>query len=80
MAEKIKIELNSGGIGELLKSSEVDAFLQETASGVRQSCGAGYETDSYHAGSRVIASVFTANSKAAKDNLQNNTLLKAVSR
>ena len=32
----------------------------------------------YRAGTRVIASVFTDTDEAAQDNLDNNTLLKAV--
>ena len=41
--------------------------------------GDGYATDVYQAGSRVIASVYTETEEAMKDNLENNTLLKAVS-
>lgn len=74
-----KIVLNHAGIQALLKSDEVQAFILEQASGIGSRCGAGYETDVYMAPSRVISSVYTTDKKAIQDNLENNTLLKAVS-
>lgn len=75
---KVEIELNHKGVGELLKSEEMKNYLAECASDILARCGDGYETDTYSAGTRVIASVSTASTKAMKDNSQNNTLLKAL--
>ena len=76
---KVKIELNRAGIGALLKSEEVRNCVKGIADQKAAQCGTGYASDSYVAGTRVIASVYTETAEAAKDNLENNTLLKAVS-
>ena len=76
---KIEIKLNYAGVGELLKSQEIADTVKEVAEQVAARSGDGYTTDVYQAGTRVIASVFTETEEAMKDNLENNTLLKAVS-
>ena len=76
---KARIEINYGGVGQLLRSSETRAFVQQLARERANALGAGYGSDTYQAGTRVIASVYTDTPEAAKDNLQNNTLLKVVS-
>lgn len=76
---KSRIEINYAGVGQLLRSGETQAFLQQLASSRANVLGSGYATDTYQAGTRVIASVYTDSVEAAKDNLQNNTLLKVVS-
>lgn len=73
-----KLELNKAGVGALLRSAEIVAATQEMAQAVRQRCGAGYETDTHNAGQRMICSVYTATDEAAQDNLDNNTLLRAI--
>ena len=74
-----RIELNYAGVGELLKSQEIADTVKEVAEQVAARAGDGYATDVYQAGTRVIASVYTETEEAMKDNLENNTLLKAVS-
>lgn len=76
---KIKVELNSTGIRDLLKSGEMAAAVSAVAGYVQSRCGNDYATDSYQTPSRVVSSVFTDSAEAAKDNIENNTLLKAVS-
>lgn len=76
---KIRVELNYAGVGELLKSQEIADTVKEVAEQVAARAGDGYATDVYQAGTRVIASVYTETEEAMKDNLENNTLLKAVS-
>ncbi len=75
---KVEIELNYKGVGELLKSEEMKNYLAGCASDILARCGDGYETDTYNAGTRVIASVSTASAEAMRDNSKNNTLLKAL--
>lgn len=75
---KVKIKLNDAGFVELLKSQEIAAAVKEVAEQVAARAGDGYATDVYQAGTRVIASVYTETEEAMKDNLDNNTLLKAV--
>ena len=77
---KVKIELNSSGIRQLLKSEETGQMLKQQAEQVRARCGSGYSTDLYQASSRVIAGVFAETAEAAKQNSRENTLLKALGR
>lgn len=78
--DKAKIELNSSGIRQLLKSEEMGQMLKQQAEQVRARCGSGYSTDLYQASSRVIAGVFAETAEAAKQNSRENTLLKALGR
>ncbi|MBQ0113619.1 MAG: hypothetical protein KBT03_10850 [Bacteroidales bacterium] len=74
---KTKIVLNSKGVRELLKSSEVRDYIKSEADAIKGRCGSGYATDSKYMGTRVISSVYTETKEAYQDNLENNTLLKA---
>lgn len=76
---KTKIVLNHQGITALLKGAEVSDYVSTVAQQVVSRCGDGYGTDSYMTPSRVVSSVFTDGADAARDNIENNTLLKAVS-
>ena len=77
---KVKIELNSSGIRQLLRSEEMGQMLKQQAEQVRARSGSGYSTDLYQASSRVIAGVFAETAEAAKQNSRENTLLKALGR
>lgn len=76
---KVKIELNYAGVGALLKSEEVKTFIKDIADQRAAQLGEGYATDTHQAGTRVVASIYTETAEAAKDNLENNSLLRAVS-
>ena len=76
---KMTIKLNSDGVRELLRSDEVKGFISEKANEISGRCGEGYATDTKLMSTRVIASVYTEDPKAMKDNLDNNTLLRAMS-
>ena len=74
-----KFELNSAGVRELLQSPEMLNVLKEYAEGIKGRAGDGYEVSAFSPGkTRVNASVYAATEKAQRDNLENNTLLKAV--
>lgn len=77
---KTRVELSYSGIGEILRSEEMAACVRGEAGRIFAALGDGYASDTYHAGTRVIASVFTETKDAAKDNSENNSLLKAVSK
>lgn len=70
--------LNHDGIGELLKSSEMQAVLTDKAAGIRKRCGDGYAQDIYVGKTRANAMVRAKTVKAKRDNMKNNTILKAV--
>ena len=74
----INVELNHEAVGELLKSSEMQELIKSYADEIAKRAGEGYTSDTYNAGSRVIASAYTETEEAMEDNLENNTLLKAM--
>lgn len=75
---KFRIELNAEGVRELLRSSEMMAVCREHAERIAERAGTGYEVTTYTGENRVNASVHAATEEAYRDNLKNNTLLKAV--
>lgn len=73
----VQIEIDDAGVQELLH--EVGAGqCAELAAGIAASCGDGYDSDTYDAGTRMVASAYTATEDAYKDNLANNTLVRAL--
>ena len=74
----VRIELNSEGVKELLRSAEMMQICRNAAQQIAGNAGDGYEVSTYTGRTRVNASVYTATAKAMRDNLKNNTLLKAV--
>ena len=73
-----KFKLNRKGVKEMLKSDEMQAVLKEHATNIKNRCGDGYEQDIYIGKNRANAMVSATTYQAKKDNLDNNTLLKAV--
>lgn len=78
MANKVKVVLNTAAVGSLLKGQEMSDLLAGVTGRIQQALGPEYETDVKLMGTRVISSVYTEDKKALKDNLENNTMLKAV--
>lgn len=75
---KVKFKLNRSGVAELMRSSAMQTVLKEHATSVRNRCGDGYTQDIYVGKNRANAMVSAETYKAKKDNLENNTILKAV--
>lgn len=75
---KVRIELNHDGIRALLRSEEMKAAIEGEALRVQSKLGEGYEVSSYTGPGRVNASVSAVTAEAKRDNLQNNTILKAL--
>ncbi|MFS0967962.1 hypothetical protein ACFC3P_02400 [Enterococcus thailandicus] len=75
---KTKFKLNHSGVGQLLKSAEMQNVLEEKATGIRNRAGEGYKQDTYVGKTRANAMVYADSYKAKRDNMKNNTLLKAV--
>ena len=73
-----KFKLNQKGVGELLKSDEMQSVLSARARSIRERCGEGYEQDIHIGKSRANASVSAKTLKAKRDNIKNKTLLKEV--
>lgn len=70
--------LNRSAVAALMKSSEMQAVLKEKATAIRSRAGDGYEQDIYVGKNRANAMVFAESYAAKRDNMKNNTLLKAV--
>lgn len=71
--------LDRKGVRELLKSAEMQTVIGEYTKAVENSAGDGYASNVQTA-NRAVGRVYVASSKAAKDNSDNNTLLKALGR
>ena len=75
----VTIKLNSEGVKELLKSAEIMAECRSHAAEMAATLGADdYEVSEYIGNNRVNVSVRAKTEKALQDNLDNNTMLKAV--
>jgi len=73
---KMKFELNHAGVVQLLKSPEMQSVIESEANGMSNRAGDGYQVR--YGRDRVVAFVETGTDAAAQDNMDNNTLLKAV--
>ncbi len=71
-------KLNRAGVRQLMQSAEMQSVLRDKASQIQARCGDGYESDVMVGKNRANAMVRAATSKAKRDNLKNNTILKAV--
>jgi len=75
---KFKFKLNKKGVGELLKSGEMQTILNQHAYRTQSKAGAGYEAESFVGFDRAHALVYAETPEAKQDNLDNNTLLKSL--
>lgn len=75
---RVKIELSKAGMREMLKSAEVKKAIDDKARDIAGRCGEGYAASSTIGRERVLAAVYADTPEARRDNLDNNTILKAV--
>ena len=75
---KGKIKLRKAGVKEMLQSDDLRETCREVAEQIRARAGEGYEVSTFKGAYRVNASVRPVTQEAYKDNLENNTLMKAV--
>lgn len=73
-----EFELNLAGLNELMKSPEMQRQLQQAGDAVAMAAGGDYGVRVHVANFVAIANVYPNSKKAAWDNYENNTLLKAV--
>ena len=74
----IKFKLNKAGVGQLLKSAEMQRVIGTKANEIQNRAGTGYTAETYVGRDRTRAIVKAETHEAYKDCLKNNTLLKAV--
>ena len=72
------IKLSYSGIGSLLRGEEMKQLVTDYAAGVIQRAGGDYDYRVHNTGQRQAANVYPTTRAASLDNLENNTLLKAV--
>lgn len=75
---KVQIELNHDGIKQMLRSQEMMDICSGLADKALSRLGEGYAKSEYVGAGRVNVSVYAQTQAAAADNLENNSLLKAV--
>ena len=61
-----------------MQSAEMQAILKERADSALNSLGEGYKSDSRVGKNRANAMVYADTYRAKRDNLKNNSILKAV--
>ena len=71
-------ELNLPGLNELMKSAEMQAVLTQAGNAVASAAGGDYGVRTHVASFFAIANVYPNSAKAAKDNFENNTLVKSL--
>lgn len=75
---KVEIKLNSSGVRDLLRSQEMKALCEEHANNALNKLGPGYTVTSMTGKNRVNASIYAETYQAKKDNMENNSILKAL--
>ena len=82
---KVKFDLDLQGLNALMKSPEMQSVLQQTgdavasrATAMASNAKAEYEAVTYPIRWIAVTNVRCANSEAIRENLKNNTLLKAL--
>lgn len=78
MAKKVEFQLNLPGLNELMKSEGMCKDLEEAGGTVASIAGDGYGVRVHQASFVAIANVYPDTAKAAKDNYENNSLVKAL--
>ena len=75
---KLEVKLDTKGIQALLQSDEMQEIINDVGRSILKRVGKGYGLKSKIGKKRAICTVYTDTVEAAKDNYDNNTLLKAV--
>lgn len=75
---KVRFELNRQGVRDLLRSKEMMDVCQEYANNALGELGDGYEVTTHTGTNRVNAQVAAVTYAAKKENLSDNTIIKAV--
>jgi len=75
---KFKFVLNRAGVRALMKSEEMQTILKDKADNALNSLGEGYKSDIHVGKNRANAMVYADTYQAKRDNLKNNSILKAV--
>lgn len=72
------IKLNYNGIGAMLRGEEMKELVKGYGKRGAEAAGQGYGYDTHNTGQRQAATFFPETNQAKSDNLNNNTLIKAM--
>lgn len=75
---RIEIELDTAGVGALLKSEDVRNECEKIAQKAKRKLGDGYEITTYTGATRSNASIAAVTVNAKKENMKDNRILKAL--
>lgn len=75
---KVQFELNLPGLNELMKSPEMESILDAAGAAVASAAGPDYGHRVHQASFVAICNVYPDSKEAAKENYEENTLLKAI--
>ena len=75
---KLKVKLNSSGVRQYLKTSELKNVLSGLAADMAAAAGTGYASEVKYMGTRVIASAYTESPEAAADEARHGELRRQV--
>lgn len=76
---KVEVKLNLQGINEVMKSPEILSAVEAAGEAVAGYAGADYATRSGVINYIAYCNVYPDSKEAAKENFEDNTILKAVS-
>ena len=71
-----RFDLNGAGVRELLQSSQMQSILAAEGAKVAARAGDGYSSAVHVHSKRAVANIFPDTKESARDNYENNTLLK----
>lgn len=79
MAKDWNVWIDLKGVADnVLNADFMAEAVKAEAEKIRNRCGDGYEVDTTRGNKRATARVYPATNRARRDNLENNTLLKAA--
>lgn len=76
---RFDIELDSAGIENILKGSEIQSMLEDIANNAVASCEGNYDVNSTISRDRCVVNIKTADKETYFKNLKSNELIKATS-
>lgn len=78
MSNNVKVKLDRAGVRKLLKSDEMQAICNEFAYRATSKLGDGYSVTYRKGKNRVNAEIAAVSAEAKRENMETNSILKAV--
>jgi hypothetical protein len=78
MAQQVRIKLNKGAVGALLKGAPMQAILRRAANGIAASAGPGHAVHVTSGGKRARAEVVTETFDAMRREARDRNLTRAI--